>query len=80
MIHNILCQISGTDNNIQQQPQTLPGQPTQLQMVAGQPSQLQQHPESVQFRHPLPPANIRPGMRLGLPGNPVQVYQRLILT
>jgi hypothetical protein len=53
----------------------MPGQPTQIQMVAGQPSQLHQHPGSVQFRHPLPPANLRPGMRMGLPGAPVQVYQ-----
>ena len=41
-------------------------------MVAGQP-QLQQQPGSVQFRQPLPPANLRPGMRLGSPGALVQV-------
>ena len=56
----------------------LPGQPTQIQMVAGQPSQLQQHPGSVQFRQPLPPANLRPGMRLGSPGTLVQVKTKQI--
>ena len=67
--------ISGTDNASQQQqgPQAVPGQQTQIQMVTGQPGQLQQHPGSVQFRQPLPPANLRPGMRLGSPGGLVQV-------
>ena len=51
----------------------MPGQQTQIQMVTGQPGQLQQHPGSVQFRQPLPPANLRPGMRLGSPGGLVQV-------
>ena len=65
---------AGTDNATQslQPQQVIPGQPTQIQMVAGQP-QLQQQPGSVQFRQPLPPANLRPGMRLGSPGALVQV-------
>ena len=77
----ILCHISGTENAVQQQQQqqTMQTQPPQ-QMVAGQqPQQLQQHPASAQFRHPLPPASIRPGLRLGLPGSPVQVITSTIL-
>ena len=43
------------------------------QMVGVQQPQLQQ--QSVRFRHPLPPANLRPGMRLpGVPGGPAQVH------
>ena len=45
----------------------------QQPMGGGQQPQLQQHPTSIQFRQPLPPANLRPGMRLGLPGGPIQV-------
>ena len=48
------------------------------QMAGGQPQQLQGHPTSVQFRHPFPPANLRPGMRVGLAGGPIQVGQTII--
>ena len=67
----ILLYILGTETAIQQQQQPMQTQASQ-QMIAGQ-----QHPAgaSVQFRQPLPPANLRPGMRLGLPpgGPPGQV-------
>ena len=72
---------TGTEIPVQQhqatQPPTLQGQQNP-QMAGGQPQQLQGHPTSVQFRHPFPHANLRPGMRVGLAGGPIQVGQTII--